>query len=214
MRKNIIIVFFFCFIGTAYSQDWIIDTLDNKNIYIKKGDYEAVIFDVSIPKVKIIFPENISSKEKETYLKKHNPAKNRWNPTIADVEKAEPLIKEFLAKQNTKIERKLAKYHAKKKRLEERNIDKEIYLTGFCPNYDCRVLDSIDEYVRQYQGIKDKMGNKILYVNFISKKELNLHPYWKKGWVSVCDGGFDYWQIKVNLKRKRCFEMDVNGIGG
>lgn len=214
MRKIVSNILIICSLASIYAQDMNIDTVCHDAVYVRNGSYEAVIFGVSIPQVKIIFPDDISSKEKEAYIKKHDPVKSRWNPAIDDVEKAEILIKDFLVKQNIKIERKHARYVVQKKRLEERNIDKEIYLRGCCPNYDCRILDSLGQYIRQYRGIKDKMGNKILYVNFISKKELKMHPYWKKGWVSVCDGGFDYWQIKVNLKRKRCFDLSVNGSGG
>lgn len=216
MRKTIFLALLFCCTSPIFAQDLIIDTLENKNIYIKNGDYEAVIFDSSNYKITYIFPEGKSQKEKDNYIKRRAP----WTPSIEDVEEAETLIKEYLVKQKVKVCKKVAQRNAKEKRLEKRNIDKEIYLPMWCNHFDCRCLENIDQYVRQYFGrknIKKKIGKEVLYVKFISKEEIEFlkkEDSWKEHEIFVCYDGTnaDYWQIMVDLKRKKCFGMYVEGI--
>ena len=113
----------------------------------------------------------------------------RWNPTEEDIAKAEKLIKKYIV----------------------RSVEKKHYL----PNQSRTpiVHQNLDKYYRQYLGCIDKRGRKILYVNCFWKDKENKFPGWKRKLIGVCDGGSYYWDIKVNLKKKKCFDYSVNGCG-
>ena len=113
----------------------------------------------------------------------------RWNPTEEDIAKAEELIKKHIVRSVEKTQR--------------------------LPNQHRTpiVHQNLDKYYRQYLGRIDKRGRKILYVNCFWKDNENEFSDWKRDYISVLDGGSYYWQIKVNLKKKKCFEYSVNGQG-
>ena len=113
----------------------------------------------------------------------------RWNPTEEDIAKAEKLIKKYIVRS---VE--------KKHRLPNQ------YRTPI-------VHQNLDKYYRQYLGRIDKRGRKILYVNCFWKDKENKFPDWKRKLIGICDGGSYYWDIKVNLKKKKCFDYSVNGNG-
>ena len=114
----------------------------------------------------------------------------RWNPTEEDIAKAEKLIKKYIVRSVEKKHRML------------NQISTPI------------VHQNFDKYYRQYLGYIDKRGRKILYVNCFWKDKENQFPGWKRKYVKVFDGGSYYWQINVNLKKKKCFDYRVNGYGG
>jgi hypothetical protein len=65
-------------------------------------------------------------------------------------------------------------------------------------------------YLRQYLGYIDDRGNKIVLINACctaaGEKEDMEH-----NWIFVLDGGSCFFQIKVNLRTKKCFDFFVNG---
>lgn len=209
MRRTELLFILVCGVELLCAQNMIVDTIDDDIIYIKTSSYEAVIFDTTIPHFNLTFPENTPSEKKEYYKKRNDFSKTRWNPTVADVEKADSLIMEFLVQQKKVVDKTY------NRRIKHRKLNKNsfICMPKRWGDYDDRIIQHIDQYVRQYRGIKDKRGNRILYVNFISKDELIWHPGWEKKWITTCDGGYLYWQVKVNLRKKRCFDMRINGDG-
>ena len=114
----------------------------------------------------------------------------RWNPTEEDIAKAEKLIKKYIV----------------------RSVEKKHRLIN--QSWTPVVHQNFDKYYRQYFGLKDKRGRKILYINCFWKDRENRFPNWKRNSVEAFDGGSYYWQIKVNLKKKKCFGYRVNGYGG
>lgn len=114
----------------------------------------------------------------------------RWSPTEEDIALAEKLIKKYIV----------------------RSVEKKHYM----PNqYSSPIVhQNFDKYYRQYLGLKDKRGRKILYVKCFWKDRENKFPGWKRKLIGVLDGGSYYWTIKVNLKKKKCFDYRVNGYGG
>ena len=113
----------------------------------------------------------------------------RWSPTEKDIAKAEELIKKYIVRS-----------------VEKKHRMPNQYGTPI-------VYQNFDKYYRQYRGYKDKRGRKMLYVNCFWKDKENLFQDWKRKEIHVCDGGSYYWSIKINMKKKKCFDYSVNGNG-
>lgn len=76
----------------------------------------------------------------------------------------------------------------------------------------CPVIHKqLRKYNRQYFGIIDKDGNKIIYINFIWKKLTPNH--WNKEIIVVLDGCSYYWNVKVNIDDKKICDLSINGMG-
>ena len=110
----------------------------------------------------------------------------KWKPTLNDVTIAEKLIKEYVIKKS------------KKPLVNQGNGYPIIY-------------QNFDKYIRQYSGVINKKGQKILEVHFIWKDYITKD--WKCGPILMLDGGSYFWHISVNMKKKKCFNYSVNGIG-
>lgn len=114
------------------------------------------------------------------------PAKNSsaWTPEKNDIFLAESLVKDYLG-------------HYKP--------DNEYYR-------ECipKILDALSRYKRQYAGFIDKDGEKNVFINFFIPSS---HTFdWTRKMVFVCDGGYHYFRITVNLSRKQCFDLSINGV--
>jgi hypothetical protein len=114
------------------------------------------------------------------------PGKKRFTPTRKEIEKAE------LALQG---------------QLKSINLRR--------PNQSSSpVIDeNLSKYLRQYFGYIDKSGNRILFINFLWKKEKEDDNRWLKERIMVNDGGSYYWNIKFNINSGKLFDLDVNGVG-
>jgi hypothetical protein len=79
--------------------------------------------------------------------------------------------------------------------------------SNYKPNKEDFVID-IEKYKRQYFVITNSKGEKEVWVNCFCNS-------WKKDWrkelIRVKDGGNCYFQVKVNLTKKKCYELIVNG---
>jgi hypothetical protein len=73
------------------------------------------------------------------------------------------------------------------------------------------ILDySFETYHREYSGLINKKGDKIIYIRAFCEYPNDLPD----GVImEVDDGGSCYYQIKCNLKTKKCFDFFVNGVG-
>lgn len=64
------------------------------------------------------------------------------------------------------------------------------------------------KYKRQYFGYINREGEKVIWVNCIyGKKYRNVID---KELIFVLDGGSYFWQIKVNLSKKKLFDLIIN----
>ena len=69
---------------------------------------------------------------------------------------------------------------------------------------------SDSDYYRQYVGYIDSKGNRIVFVNAVCKSYGQKSDL-RKDWIFVFDGGSCFYQIKVDLTAKKCFDFSVNG---
>lgn len=111
----------------------------------------------------------------------------RWIPTMQDIENAEKLIRKYVTKKS--------KHHL-------------VNQGNGCPI----IYQNFDKYVRQYYGTYNKKGQKILEVNFLWR-EYAYETEWKCVRLMIFDGCSFYWDISVNMNKKKCFDYWVNGIG-
>lgn len=111
----------------------------------------------------------------------------RWTPTMQDIENAEKLIRKYVTKKS------------KHPLVNQGNG---------CPI----IYQNFDKYVRQYYGTYNKKGQKILEVNFLWR-EYAYETEWKCVRLMIFDGCSFYWDISVNMNKKKCFDYWVNGIG-
>jgi len=111
----------------------------------------------------------------------------RWIPTMQDIENAEKLIRNYVTKKS--------KHHL-------------VNQGNGCPI----IYQNFDKYVRQYYGTYNKKGQKILEVNFLWR-EYAYETEWKCVRLMIFDGCSFYWDISVNMNKKKCFDYWVNGIG-
>jgi len=68
------------------------------------------------------------------------------------------------------------------------------------------------KYIRQYVGFKDKSGDDVIWINFLSKKNI-AHSKLGKDIVNVLDGGSYYWSVFVNITTGAVFGVQINGLG-
>ena len=66
------------------------------------------------------------------------------------------------------------------------------------------------EYRRQYYAGIDKKGDKVVWVNFFCVYE---YVKWRTVPVMVKDGGSCFFNLMINLKTKKVYEISVNGEG-
>jgi len=131
--------------------------------------------------------------KKDFLFEWHNNKSAEWILIDSSFQKFTPTIEEIM------LAKELAKYHIDSL---EQNRDKR----------NGKLLENTDsDYYRQYIGYIDDMGDHIILLNavcsaYAQKRNLN------KEWILVLDGGSCFYQIKVNLKRKRCFDFSVNGV--
>tara|TARA_R100000697_G_scaffold116868_1_gene137823 strand:- start:656 stop:1129 length:474 start_codon:yes stop_codon:yes gene_type:complete len=122
----------------------------------------------------------------DTYSNEYLPfeSQTRFTPTVSDAEIVETLIAEQIATLNKGM----------------------VNQGGSCPV----IHDKLQSYYRQYVGYVDAKGERIVWVNFLWKKE------YKKSEISedvilVFDGCSYYWNVKVNLDKRTVFDLSVNG---
>lgn len=110
----------------------------------------------------------------------------RWNPCIKDIEIAELIMEEYLNKISDSI---------------------LVNQYGTCPIIHL----NLNKYIRQYIGIINEKGDKIIKINCFWNEYINSYPNWKTNLVNVDDGCSFYWSIKVDIYNKVCFDYYING---
>lgn len=72
------------------------------------------------------------------------------------------------------------------------------------------ISKKLSTYKRQYVGLINQQGEKIVWVNFFAY-DFDSED-WQQDLVIVDDGGDDFFNIKINIENKRCFDLIVNGV--
>jgi hypothetical protein len=78
---------------------------------------------------------------------------------------------------------------------------------------------NLGKYIRQYAGHLDKNGDRLLLVNFIRKPNFfnrlfGIYDFtkdWQEQWITILDGGSNYWTIEYNLDNGNFQNFYVNG---
>jgi|LFRM01.1.fsa_nt_gb hypothetical protein len=183
IKKILLYITLLNFSISIFAQKKNYDSICEDAILIKTDDYEGVILGPKCFNYKsIIILENGDT------ISGPPPSENMWKPTIKDIEYVEKLIKKFVTKKS------------------KRMLEGQGY--GGYPI----IYQNFDKYVRQYYGIYNEKGEKILNVDFIWR-EYAYKMEWKCVHLMISDGGSYFWQISVNMKKKKCFNYSVNGIG-
>ncbi|UWY26763.1 hypothetical protein N4T20_13650 [Flavobacterium sp. TR2] len=82
------------------------------------------------------------------------------------------------------------------------------------------IHENLNNYNRQYIGIFNEKGEKIIHINFFWREDENQpffnkikYDKWKTEWFEIQDGGSYYWNIKYNLIHNTFFDFRVNSHG-
>jgi hypothetical protein len=119
-------------------------------------------------------------------LKSIKDEKERYTPSTQDIENAENILL-------------LNKTYLKEKQTTSARGNPAIY-------------KNLPKYIRQYVGFINSSGDKIIWINFILKKEIKYYKP-NQDIVHVNDGGSSYWSINVNVNKGYLSNMDINGEG-
>lgn len=83
---------------------------------------------------------------------------------------------------------------------------------------EIKYVERLSKYYRQYIGYYNSANERVIWVNFLWKKDSNDYDIegneiqtWKKMWMQVHDGGNQYWNIKFNPDSKEFYRMVING---
>ena len=68
-----------------------------------------------------------------------------------------------------------------------------------------------EEYYRQYVGVTDSTGDKIIWINCFCDKEADTFKDWKERIIRVSDGGNCFINVKTNISKNKYTEFNVNG---
>jgi len=105
----------------------------------------------------------------------------RWLPGLRDIDEAEALLFSNLAESRFR----------------------DPYIKSCLP----LIRENLRVYKRQYFGLLDKSGNRIVWINLFLREADN----WQQELVMVDDGGYGYFNVKINLETKEVFELAING---
>lgn len=73
------------------------------------------------------------------------------------------------------------------------------------------ILGDFAKYRKQYAGLQDDKGQKIVYMNcFYYREGSDYFSNWKEQWVHVNAGGPAFYNLKVNLTTKQVIDFSVN----
>ena len=172
----ILVVLIFMSCKTSFK---VVENPTNYSTVIKKGNL-----------IGVIFSSNSTCFLCDSY-------KNRFTPTLEEIEKAENIITEKIKELNNPI-------------INQGN--------------DCPIIHkNLNHYRRQYFGYVDVNGDKIIETLFswncfsildkvrgCSKSEIED---WKQEKNTVLDGCSHHWEVSINLNKEVLFGLTINGIG-
>jgi len=70
----------------------------------------------------------------------------------------------------------------------------------------------LDKYKRQIVSVTNRRGDKEVWINCFRPFSNTQFDYWKKQIVFVNDGGNYFFNIKINVTRKKCYYLYVNAV--
>ena len=109
-------------------------------------------------------------------------SETKWMPTIEDVLLCDNIIRKYVTKKESNV----------------------AVVLGDSPI----ISDNFDKFVRQYMGYVDNHGRKKMYVKFVWKEAAENDDFpWLEHFVGAIGGGTYFWGIKVDLKRKKCYDF-------
>jgi hypothetical protein len=73
------------------------------------------------------------------------------------------------------------------------------------------IFSKYNGYYKQYIGYINDEGEKIILINFVSKKFIKKDNYNLTEPIVVLDGGNNFWRVEVNLNTKRLLSVHING---
>ena len=73
------------------------------------------------------------------------------------------------------------------------------------------IFPNLDNYYRQYYGMIDSEGQRIIKIIFFWKND-DWGTDWRKNLISIWGGCSTFWVISVDMDRKKCFDFHVNGM--
>jgi len=178
MTRLIALVLLLLFCIACKTGYQVVETPTDYTTVVKKGRTTGVIF----------------TKDADCFLCFQD--KNRFTPSLADLEEAERILKDNIKSANE---------------LGINQVD------------NCPVIHkNLRYYRRQYFSYVDDDGDRIIYATFnwdrytlldrlrgIYRNEQNK---WKQEREMVLDGCSYHWEIKINLDRCELFDFDVNGV--
>lgn len=71
---------------------------------------------------------------------------------------------------------------------------------------------TLSKYLRQYVGYTNDKKEVIVWINLYKHNRIGDQDP-SEDLISVFDGGFNFWSIKINISNKKLYEMHVNGDG-
>lgn len=89
------------------------------------------------------------------------------------------------------------------------NLD---YIKTNQPDYSYSISDNLDNYLRQYAGFINKDGEKVVWVNFLCDDGYINISSLHESILTVLDGGSCFWSVKVNIAKRKLYDMRVNGV--
>jgi len=120
----------------------------------------------------------------------------RWTPGKHDIELAEDILKRQIKSLN-------------KNKVNQQN--------------NCPVIHRhLNDYFRQYIGIRNNKGERIIHINFSWDKytlvdrivgNTDSRLDFKSDYVFAFDGCSYYWGVNVNLDKRKLSDLGINGVG-
>ena len=158
----------------------IVPTKNDTNLAVKSSRFRGTVFKTNYPFYKFFVLDVDSTK--------------RFTPTKEDVELAEKILSNQLAKANRDRPNQVGRRPIIHRRL--------------------------NNYFRQYVGVFTSDNERIIHINFYWDK-YSITERWKgfhdgrlnfeDDYAIVFDGGSKYWQINVNLTKQCLSDLHVNG---
>ncbi len=76
---------------------------------------------------------------------------------------------------------------------------------------ESRRIQHPSKYLRQYFGCYNEKGDKMIFLNCLSKEIKSTSDDWKNKQISTKDGGNNYFTILINITTQDCSYFMVNG---
>jgi len=132
----------------------------------------------------------------------------KWSPWSVDKKyKSETLKESEIIQTELILSKCINKYNISQTRYYE--IEKKEF-----PEHELNIenyIIKLDKYKRQFIAVSNSKGEKEVWVNCFRPSLNNDKSYWRQTIVTVDDGGNYYFNVKINLTKKKYYDLSVNG---